>query len=62
MPEPDRFDAAAYVEQQAIALNLPISDYQAGVTANFERIRSIAQVFLEFSLPPDLIAAPRFEP
>ena len=62
MSEPSDFDAAAYVEQQAIALKLPIADYQDGATANFERIRSIAQAFLEFPLPTDLVAAPRFEP
>lgn len=62
MSEPSDFDAVAYVEQQAIALNLPITDYRDGVTANFERIRSIAQTFLEFPLPTDSVAAPRFEP
>ncbi|MBD2089657.1 DUF4089 domain-containing protein [Microcoleus sp. FACHB-1515] len=62
MPEPNQLDVTAFVEQQAIALDLPIADYQAGVTANFERIRSIAQAFLEFPLPTDLVAAPRFEP
>lgn len=62
MSEPPNLDTAAYVAQQAIALNLPVTDYQAGVAANFDRIRSIAQTFLEFPLPTDLVAAPRFEP
>lgn len=62
MNKSSSLDAAAYVEQQAIALNLPVSDYRDGVIANFERIAAIAQVVLEFPLPTDLVAAPRFEP
>ncbi len=62
MSEPSSFDAAAYVDQQAIALGLPIGDYRSGVIANFERIQAIAQQVLDFPLPTDLVAAPVFEP
>lgn|GEM_PF-2164235 len=61
MSEPS-FDTAAYVDQQAIALGLPIADYRSGVIANFERIQAIAQQVLDFPLPVDLVAAPVFEP
>ena len=61
MSEPS-FDAAAYVDQQALALSLPIADYRSGVIANFERIHTIAQQVLDFPLPVGLVAAPVFEP
>ncbi|NJL41256.1 MAG: DUF4089 domain-containing protein [Leptolyngbyaceae cyanobacterium RM2_2_4] len=57
------FDPAAYVDQMAIALNLPIApEYRPGVMDNFSRIRAIAQLVLEFSLPEDVVAAPVFQP
>lgn len=52
-----------YVPQTAQLLNLPIPPEQlASVVENFERIQAIAQPVLEFPLPDDLEAAPRFEP
>lgn len=57
------FDPAAYVDQMAIALDLPIApEYRSGVIDNFSRIAAIAQLVLEFSLPEDTVAAPAFQP
>jgi hypothetical protein len=57
------FDPAAYVDQMAIALQLPIApEYRLGVVDNFSRIAAIAQLVLEFPLPEDAVAAPIFQP
>jgi hypothetical protein len=57
------FDPAAYVDQMAIALQLPIApEYRPGVIDNFSRIAAIAQLVLEFPLPEDAVAAPIFQP
>ncbi|NJN56852.1 MAG: DUF4089 domain-containing protein [Leptolyngbyaceae cyanobacterium SL_5_9] len=57
------FDPGAYVDQMAIALNLPIAtEHRLGVIDNFSRIAAIAQLVLEFPLPEDAVAAPIFQP
>jgi hypothetical protein len=57
------FDSAAYVDQMAIALNLPIApEHRSGVIDNFSRIAAIAQLVLEFPLSEDIVAAPAFQP
>lgn len=57
------FDPGAYVDQMAIALNLPIADeYRPGVVDNVARIAAIAQLVLEFPLPEEIVAAPVFYP
>jgi hypothetical protein len=57
------FDPAAYVDQMAIALNLPIApEHRPGVIDNFSRIAAIAQLVLEFPLSEDTVAAPVFQP
>jgi hypothetical protein len=44
------FDSAAYVDQMAIALNLPIApEHRSGLV-------------LEFPLSEDIVAAPAFQP
>jgi hypothetical protein len=56
-------DWAAFVEQSAIALELPIpSEYQTSVVENFERIAAIAHLVTEFTLPDELEPAPIFQP
>lgn len=56
-------DPAAYVDQMAIALALPIApEYRLGVIDNVARIATIAQLVLEFPLPDEIVAAPVFEP
>ncbi|MBE9177443.1 DUF4089 domain-containing protein [Oculatella sp. LEGE 06141] len=57
------FDAAAYVDQLASALHLPIEpDYRPGVIDNMARIAAIAQLVNQFPLPDDMEAAPIFQP
>ncbi|MEO1510306.1 MAG: DUF4089 domain-containing protein [Cyanobacteria bacterium J06633_23] len=57
------FDATAYVQQSAQLLNLSIPpDHMDSMVENFERIQAIAQPVLDFPLPDNLEAAPRFEP
>lgn len=52
-----------YVDQAAQLLQLPIApEFRPGVVANLERTVAIAQLVLEFSLPPDISAAPTFDP
>lgn len=53
----------AYVIQtiQLLGLSIP-PDQLATVVENFNQVRIIAQPVLEFSLPDNLEAAPRFEP
>jgi hypothetical protein len=61
--DPATFDTAAYVDQMAIVLDLPINpSYRAEVEANLTRIVTIAQQVLEFPLPEEIVAAPVFEP
>ncbi|MGG6297190.1 DUF4089 domain-containing protein [Leptolyngbya sp. AN02str] len=52
-----------YVDQTAAVIGLPIpSEYRAEVIANFARTAAIAQLVLEFPLPPEVEAAPTFQP
>ncbi|MFM2064728.1 MAG: hypothetical protein RLZZ507_4399 [Cyanobacteriota bacterium] len=56
------FDVSEYVEQMSLLLNLPIKDeYKNGVVANFEKIKSIAEVVNNFHLPEEVEIAPTFE-
>ncbi len=56
-------DLTAYIEQMSHLIDLPIHpDYQPGVVENFYQLQMIAQVFLGFSIPEDIEAAPRFQP
>ena len=58
-----QFDAATYVKQMALLLDLQLPDeYHDGVVANFERIRVIAKIVNECPLPEEVEAAPIFEP
>lgn len=57
------FTPAAYVEQAAALIGLPIPpEYHQSVVENFERIAAVAQLVLEFSLPEAIELAPKFEP
>ncbi|MEO1589689.1 MAG: DUF4089 domain-containing protein [Cyanobacteria bacterium J06632_22] len=66
-PEPNpaapAFEVETYVVQTLTLLGLTVPpDQMADVVKNFEQVRAIAQPVLDFSLPDDLEAAPRFEP
>ena len=53
----------AYVKHSVDLLGLSIPpDQWADVVENFDRLQTIAQPVLEFSLPDNLEAAPRFNP
>ncbi|NEQ18814.1 MAG: DUF4089 domain-containing protein [Microcoleus sp. SIO2G3] len=61
--EGNSFDVGEYVDLMALLLDLQLRDeYRDAVVANFERIKAIAQVVNEFSLPEEIEAAPTFEP
>ncbi|MEO0539664.1 MAG: DUF4089 domain-containing protein [Cyanobacteria bacterium P01_A01_bin.105] len=64
LPEPPAsFDTATYVTQTLQLLGLTVPPEQMGdVIKNFEQVQAIAQPVLDFSLPDELEAAPRFEP
>ncbi|MCC3411533.1 MULTISPECIES: DUF4089 domain-containing protein [unclassified Microcoleus] len=52
-----------YVDRTAELINLPIKpEHRPGVVVNFERIVQIARLVTEFPLPPEIEAAPVFEP
>lgn len=52
-----------YVEQAAAILGLEIPpEYYPGVVENFERIRAIAQVVMEFPISEAIETAPVFQP
>ena len=52
-----------YVDRTAELINLPLyPEHRPGVVVNFERIAQIAQLVTEFPLPPEVEAAPIFEP
>ena len=58
-----KIDAGQYVDQTALLLDLQLRDeYRECVVENFEKIRVIANLVNEFSLPEDIEAAPKFEP
>ena len=52
-----------YVDRTAELIYLPLDpEHRPGVVVNFERIAQIAQLVTEFPLPPEVEAAPVFEP
>jgi hypothetical protein len=54
---------AEYVEQMSQLLDLPLDpEHLPGVVKNFASIYAIAQLVTEFPLPPEIEAAPVFEP
>jgi hypothetical protein len=56
-------DIEQYVEQMALVLDLSLDpSHKPGVVDNMTRTAAIAQLVLEFSLPPDLEVAPVFQP
>ncbi|NMF82960.1 DUF4089 domain-containing protein [Nodosilinea sp. P-1105] len=56
-------DTAAYVAAMATMLDLPVpASLQAGVVANLEHIRAIAQPVITFALPDTIESAATFEP
>ncbi|MBD2294988.1 DUF4089 domain-containing protein [Anabaena sphaerica FACHB-251] len=58
-----KFDVRGYVEQMSMLLNLQIKDeYQDEVVANFDRIKSIAELVNNFPLAEEIEIAPTFEP
>lgn len=63
-PTDDRtYDSTLYVQQAVALLGLPVPPAQLPtVIEEFERVRAIAQTVLDWPLPDDLEAAPRFEP
>lgn len=57
------FDVEEYVRQMGLLLDLEIRDeYFDGVVANFERIRTIANLVNSFPLSEEIEVAPIFEP
>ncbi|TAE54705.1 MAG: DUF4089 domain-containing protein [Nostocales cyanobacterium] len=59
----NEFNVREYVKQMSSLLELPINDeYEEEVIANFERIRSIAELVNKFSIPEEIEIAPIFEP
>ncbi|MEA5618487.1 DUF4089 domain-containing protein [Cronbergia sp. UHCC 0137] len=57
------FNTQEYVKQMSLLLQLPINDeYQDEVIANFERIKSIAEIVNSFTLPEEIEIAPIFKP
>lgn len=54
---------AEFVDRMAEVVGLPLQpEHRPGVITNFERIQAIAQQVMEFPLPEEVEAAPRFEP
>ena len=54
---------AAYVEQAAALLGLPLAEaHRPGVVANVARLAAVAAPLLEFPLPASLDAVPVFVP
>jgi len=52
-----------YVDRTSELINLPINpEHRPAVVVNFERIAEIAQLVTEFPLPPEIEAAPVFQP
>lgn len=57
------FDVNEYVEQMSMLLNMPIKEeYKIGIIANFEKIKSIAEIVNNFTLTEEIEVAPIFEP
>ncbi|MGB3509362.1 MAG: DUF4089 domain-containing protein [Microcoleaceae cyanobacterium] len=52
-----------YVEFTAELINLPLQpEHFPGVVENLERIAAIAKLVIDFPLPPEIEAAPKFDP
>ncbi|MCC3418447.1 MAG: DUF4089 domain-containing protein [Microcoleus sp. PH2017_29_MFU_D_A] len=52
-----------YVDRTSELIDLPLKpEHRPGVVVNFERIVQIARLVTEFPLPPEIEAAPVFEP
>jgi hypothetical protein len=61
--ENQNLNTLEYVKQMSLLLGLPINnEYKDGVIANFERIKSIAEVVNNFPLPEEIEIATTFEP
>lgn len=57
------FNLDQYVDVAAQLVNLPLQpEHRPGVIANLSRIKTIADLVMEFPLPEDVEAAPTFEP
>ena len=55
--------AEQYVISTAQAIGLPIPDeYRQGVIENYGRILPLAQLVMDFPLPPEIEVAPTFQP
>lgn len=58
-----QFDVRVYVMQMAQLLGLPLTaETEPGVIANMSQLQAVAQKVLDFPLPDNLEAGPRFEP
>lgn len=52
-----------YVDQAALIVGLPIpQEYNQGVVENFERIRIVAQLVMDFPLTEEIEIVPVFNP
>ncbi|NEP80026.1 MAG: DUF4089 domain-containing protein [Okeania sp. SIO3C4] len=52
-----------YVECTAELINLQLQpEYLPGVVENLERIAAVAQLVIDFPLPPEIEPAPKFDP
>jgi Protein of unknown function (DUF4089) len=59
----DLVDLAQLVDVTAALVDLPLRpEHRPGVMANFDRIVTLAQLVMDFPLPPEIGAAPIFEP
>jgi hypothetical protein len=59
----DLVDIAQLVDVTAALVDLPLQpEHRPGVVANFDRIVTLAQLVMDFPLPPEIEAAPVFEP
>jgi Protein of unknown function (DUF4089) len=59
----DLVDIAQLVDVTATLVALPLQpEHRPGVVANFDRIVTLAQLVMDFPLPPEIEAAPVFEP
>ncbi|MEA5579552.1 DUF4089 domain-containing protein [Anabaena sp. UHCC 0451] len=58
-----KFNVSDFVAQMSLLLDLQIHDeYQDGVVANFEIIKSMAEIVNNFPLPEETEISPTFEP
>jgi hypothetical protein len=63
MNNQEAINLTTYIQQTAALNQLPIPpECEAGVVANFQRIAKIAQQVMEFPLPENIAAAPKFDP